>query len=352
MISRRSAAMNSTLLPTQADVAREAGVSAATVSRVLNAPDKVAQDRRLKVETAIRRLGYFPNAAGRALASRRSNMIGLVFPKLNSILFGQFFSEMQRSLDAAGYMLIMTTCEYDLTVETERVRQLIGRGVDAVVLVGTLHAPETLKVLRDSRTPYMTTWSKAAASDLPQIGFCNKSAMARLLHHAADLRHEVIAFISGETKDNDRARDRLQGIIEAVEKRRLIMPNSHIYRGPFDPETGERALLRFCDLDPTPTAILCSSDIFAFGVLKEARNLGIDIPKEMSVMGFDDTELADRCVPALTTLRTPRVEMARRCAESLVNHLELGGPLRSISLDAELIVRESSGPPPDRVQGL
>ncbi len=329
------------------DVADRAGVSTATVSRCINQPETVRPDRRARVEAAVAALGYIPHGAAKALASKRSRMIGAVFPRLNSILFGSFFGELQRQLDDVGYLLVVSTSGYNATTETAQVRHLVSRGVDGVVLVGHDHSEEVARTLTRNGIPYVVTWAWNDAASAAQIGFANAEGMAKMADYVAGLGHRRIALISGETGHNDRARDRLEGARTRLRELGPGLPEDMIERVPFEIDEGAAAFARLMDRPEPPTAVLCGSDLFAFGALREARRRGLRVPGDVTVVGFDDTELAACTIPALTTLRTPRTLMATRTAEALIDRLENNRELRSIRLETDLIIRESSGLPPD-----
>ena len=328
------------------DVADHAGVSTATVSRCFNRPDSVKPDWRARVEASVAALGYIPHGAAKALASRRSRMIGAVFPRLNSILFGSFFGELQRQLDEIGYLLVVSTSDYNVAAEAAQVRHLVSRGVDGVVLVGHDHSDEVTRTLDRAGIPYVVTWAWNDAASAAQIGFSNTDAMVKMADYIAGLGHRRIALISGETEHNDRARDRLQGARRQLDRLGIGLPPERIEQVPFDIDEGAAAFSRLMDGPEPPTAVLCGSDLFAFGVLREARRRNLAIPADVTVVGFDDTELAACTTPALTTLRTPRQLMASRTAEALIDRLETGREIRSMRLETDLIIRESSGPPP------
>jgi len=344
-LSKKSPATKKINGPTQHDVARLAGVSIATVSRVLNAPMSVNENRRKAVQQAMTELEYVPNLAGQMLVSRRSRIIGSVFPRLNTILFGQFFTEIQYQLDDRGYMFSLTSYNYRLENETERLRQLIARGAEGLILVGCSQSDEALALIEKSGVACLRTWTWREQSSLPQIGFCNTSAMARIAEHIADLGHRNIAYISGHLKDNDRARDRLQGVREVLNRRGLALADNHIIETSFGIDEGAHAFVTLVSKSNPPTAIICGSDIFAFGALREANRMGISVPGDVSVTGFDDTEFSEICMPSLTTVRTPRQLMAERCAQVLVENLENGEPIPSMKLPTELIVRNSTAQP-------
>lgn len=333
---------------TLADVARHAGVSTATVSRCINLPDQVKPERRARVEAAIAALGYIPHLAAKDLASRRSRMIGAVFPRLNSILFGSFFGRLQQSLDAVGYFLVVSTSEYSAAIEERQVRQLIARGVDALVLVGHHHGAGTLEILERSGIPRIHTWAWQDGAQLPQIGFCNRAAMGQVADYVLGLGHRRIAVISGELRDNDRAHERLEGARLHLAAMGLPLEDGLIEEIPFDIDEGAAAFSRLMDLADRPTAVLCGSDLFAFGALREARRRGLRVPADVTVIGFDDTEFAPYTEPPLTSLRTPREAMADRTAQALIAALDDDRKIRSIRLETELVIRASSGAPASR----
>ena len=331
--------------PTQHDVARLANVSIATVSRVLNAPLSVNENRRKAVQNAISELEYVPNLAGQMLVSRRSRIIGSVFPRLNTILFGRFFTEVQYQLDDRGYMFSLTSYNYRQENETERLRQLIARGAEGLILVGCSQSDEALALIEKSGVVCLRTWTWRDQSRLPQIGFCNTTAMARIAQHIVDLGHQNIAYISGIIDGNDRAADRLDGVRQALSNRGLTLTDGMVIETPFGIDEGAHAFVTLIGKSNPPTAIICGSDIFAFGALREANRMGISVPKDVSITGFDDTEFSEICTPPLTTVRTPRRLMAERCAQVLVENLENGEPIPSMKLPTELVIRDSTARP-------
>lgn len=331
--------------PKIADVAKAAGVSPATVSRCLNAPASVRPDKRSRVEAAITSLGYRPLAAAQALASRRTRMVGAVFPRLNSILFGSFFGALHDRLDAAGYILVVATSQYDVDAEERHVRALIARGVEALILVGHDHRPGVSRVISQSGLPVISTWAWLDGADVPQIGFSNAGAMSLVIDYLADLGHRRLGLISGHAAWNDRAAGRIAGAHAAAARHGLDLPDDAVEEVAFDLEEGGGAFTRLMSRSDAPTAVICGSDLFAFGALREARRMGLRIPRDVSLIGFDDVEIAACTSPALTSVRTPREAMAVRAASSLIACLDEGEPLHSVRLETELVVRESSGRP-------
>ncbi|MCG8597695.1 MAG: LacI family DNA-binding transcriptional regulator [Kiloniellales bacterium] len=326
------------------DVARAADVSPATVSRCINRPEMVREDRRLRIRAAIAELGYVPHGAARALASKRSMTIGALFPRLNSLLFGSFIAPLQRRLHAEGYTLVVSSSDYDPTTEQQQISSLVSNGIDGLVLIGTSHDPEVFQLLERKAIPFVLTWAWDQDYPHPQIGFCNASAAAAVANYLLDIGHRRVGMISGPARGNDRAGARIRGARRALAARGCELEDRNLVESPFDIREGSKAFARLMRQPDPPTAVLCGSDVFAIGALFEARRLGLSVPEDVSVTGFDDTDLASCIVPALTTLRTPRSEMAEVTAAYLLDRLA-GRKTGAHQLETELIVRESSAPP-------
>ena len=331
--------------PTLADVARKAGLSPATVSRYLNTPQAVRAERRTRIEAAINELGYVPHGAARALASQRSHMIGALFPSLDSVLFGSFIGPLQACLSKQGYTLVVSSSDYQSKMEYEQLRALVTNGVDALMLVGADRGARCYDLLTRKRIPFVLTWCWSDREDLPQVGFCNATASGMAANYLMDIGHRRIAMVSGRTTGNDRASERLRGVREALAERGLKLRQNQVIERPFDLSEGAQAFHQLMTAAEPPTAVLCGSDLFAYGALFEANRMGLRVPKDVSITGFDDTEFASNISPSLTTIHTPRVEMAELTAEFLLTALSGKHTARSRELRAELIVRESTAPP-------
>ena len=217
--------------PRLADVARAAGVSLATASRALSEPGMVRDDTRGRVEQAVAMLGYVPHGAARALATSRTRTIGAVFPPVDNPIFAGATHALAQELAAAGYTLLLASYDYDLGDELAAVRALVGRGADGMVLVGLDHRPETLAVLERAGVPWEITWSLDESGRHHCIGFSHRSASIRVTQHLLDLGHREIAVIAGDTKRNDRARERLAGVKDALAARGVKLPAEARGRG-------------------------------------------------------------------------------------------------------------------------
>ncbi|OGK84666.1 MAG: LacI family transcriptional regulator [Candidatus Rokubacteria bacterium GWC2_70_16] len=331
--------------PTVDDVASRAGVSTATVSRCLNTPAAVRPALRHRVDSAIAALGYVPHGAARALASQQSYTIGAVIPTLNNAIFASGIQALQRRLDEAKYTLLLASSDYDPARELREVQILVARGVDGIMLVGRAHKPELYACLRDKDVPYVNTWTYSSETEHPCVGFDNLEAGRRLASYLLDMGHRDIAMIAGITDGNDRATERLAGVREALAARGLSLPPQRLLERPYDIAEGRGAFRLLMAKEPRPTAVICGNDVLAFGALFECRSLGVEVPNQLSITGFDDLELASQVEPPLTTMHVPSEEMGRRAAEHLLARLA-GKPVAPATrLEVSLIVRGTTAPP-------
>jgi len=327
------------------DVARAAGVSLATASRALSAPQLLKPATLARVLNAARLLGYLPHGAARALASRRTHTIGAVIPTLDNAIFANSTQAMQRELGEHGYQLLLGSHEYDPGREVQVTRALLERGVDGLVLVGTDHSPELYQLLAGFRSPYVLTWSIDESGHHHCVGFNNREAAARVTQYLYDLGHRQFAVISGFTAHNDRARDRITGVREALIARGLALNSERVVETSFSVQSGREALRVVLQPAPRPTAIICGNDILAHGAMLEALALGIDVPRALSITGFDDMELAAQIPPGLTTMRIPTAEIGRRTAQHILARLNGEKTDKRTELAVELVVRGSTAPP-------
>jgi len=325
------------------DVALRAACSTATVSRALNEPERVKPAVRERVLIAVRELGYLPNSAARALRSQRSRIMGIVIPTLNHAIYARLVDALQHKLAIGGYSLLVDTFEYDLSREYEQARVLIERGVEGIVLVGDIHRPELYQLLTHIRLPYVNTWVYQADSPHPCVGFDNRLASAAMTEFLLDLGHREFGVISAVTAGNDRASERVAGVREALERRGLRLSPTAVYERPYSIVSGREGLRYLRALDPAPSAIICGNDVLAMGALAESRSLGIRIPEEISIVGFDNLEFAAHLDPPLTTMDVPAAEMGERAADLLLGRIDSQPALASVQVEPRLIVRGTSG---------
>jgi LacI family transcriptional regulator len=333
-------------MPTIEDVARRAGVSTATVSRVLNQADAVRAPLRAKVEAAVAALGYVPHAGARTMKLRRSGTIGAVFPTVDNAIFAQAINALQRRLADAGHQLLIATSDYDPLAEERQALTLLARGVDGLLLCGCGQSPELIERLRQRAVPVVHVMSWPAPAGRICVGFDNAQAMKQVVKYLITMGHRRIAMLAGVTRDNDRAAERVRGVREALAAARIAFPASRLVERRYGLEPARDGLRQLMAADPAPTAIVCGNDVLAFGALLEARQQGLLVPQQLSIVGFDDLELAAHLHPALTTVHVPADEMWRCAADRVLAALSGGELQLATQMQVSLVVRDSSGPPP------
>ena len=328
------------------DVALRAQCSAATVSRVLNAPESVNLEARLRVEAAVQALGYMRDGAARALRSRRSYTVGLILPTIKQPIYAAFVEALQDAVARQGYSLLVMNARFSLDQEAEEARLLAERGIDGLVLIGRTHRRELHALLEARRLPFVNTFTFKADWPDPTIGHDNVAAMEKVVAHLHDLGHRSFAILASPAHDNDRLTDRLGGAEMALASRGIDVPDDHVILADFTIAGARAGTAKALALPQRPTAIICTSDILALGVLFECAARQIAVPRSLSVTGFEDLRASKSFHPPLTSLAVPMEAMGRRVAEHLlarIDGLERGA---NEELETTLVVRETTAPPP------
>lgn len=344
--------MAARIAPRLADVARAAGVSVATASRALTNADLVREATRLRVHEAAAMLGYVPHGMARALATRRTRTIGAVFPPVDNPIFASATHALAQELAAAGYTMLLASHDFDVAAELAATRALVERGADGMVLVGLDRLPETYAILRRAGIPYEVTWSIDSGGQHSCVGLSHRAASIRVTQHLLDLGHRQLAVIAGDTRGNDRARERVAGVRDALAARGLKLPAKRVVEASFSVAQGRAALATLLERAPGFTAVVGGNDPIAIGALLECRARGIDVPGEISLTGFDDIELAGELAPGLTTVRVPSAEIGREAGRRLLARLA-GQPVPlTREMAAPLVVRGTTAPPRRAAKGI
>ena len=333
-------------IPTLADVAQLANVSTATVSRCLNSPEQVVSDTRERVLRAVKELGYAPNFGARALAAKQTNTVGAVIPTMENAVFARGLQAFQEELVRQGKTLLVASSAYDMDLEEEQVRALVARGADGLLLIGYDRSPELYAFLAKRKVPTLIAWSYAKGAEQPAIGFDNQNAMAELARLVIGQGHQQIACITAPMATNDRARSRVTGIKSALAEAGQDPDRMPIIEIPYGIESGEIAFRQARAAAPDTTAVMCVNDVLAIGALRAAREMGLRVPEDISITGFDDIEIAMLAEPALTTVHVPHREMGRRAAGLLIDMLNKGTVPDSLELPTDIRLRRSLGPAP------
>jgi LacI family transcriptional regulator len=329
------------------DVAAAAGVSTATVSRALNRPESVRPALRAKVLAAVQELGYVAHAGARNLKLGRSGTVGVIVPTVDNAIFARGLQAFQHRMAAAGRHVLLACSDYDPDRELAQASNLIARGADALALTGISQRAALVERLQQRALPFVHIGSFPAPAGQACAGFRNREAIAKAVRYLVDLGHRRVGMLAGVTAHNDRAADRVAGVREALAGAGLTLAPAHLREAPYELQAARTAAQALLAGRGRPTALLCGNDVLAWGALIEAQALGIAVPAQLSVVGFDDLDLSRHWQPALTTIHVPTERMWTLAAEHLLARLDgaATGPVQQ-ELQVELVVRGSTAPPP------
>jgi LacI family transcriptional regulator len=328
------------------DVASLAEVSAKTVSRVVNAEPTVSEKTRARVLRAIELLDYKPNLNARMLAGERSYLIGLFYDKPGGAYLTDFYAGAADRCRESGYHLMMESCERESPQFTRQVSTLLRQmRLDGAILLPPLSDDGLLaNTLRDASIPSVRISPRDHAHDSPSIGIEEYLAARHLTAHLIGLGHRRIGFILGKP-GHGATEERYRGFSDEMRANSLSIDGSLVETGHFVFPEGVACAERLLQVKNPPTAIFASNDDMAAAVISVAHKRGLELPTELSVVGFDDAPIAMMIWPLLTTVRQPVTQMARLAAGLIIEHsprrLGWPNPLPHSTLDFELIVRDS-----------
>ena len=323
------------------DVARSAGVSTATVSRCINDPDVVSRPTRERVQAAIEALGYTPNFGARVMAAKRTFTIGAIIPTMENAIFARGVQAFQEELNRSGYTLLVSSSAYRMDAEEEQIRTLVSRGADGLLLIGHDRDARVYDFLERRRIPTLVAWSHVDAARAPSVGFDNRAAMRSLTETVLGFGHRSFAMISGMSAENDRARLRIFGVKDALTAHGIAPETLKIIEVPYGFSEGEAAFTTLMDTPDRPSIVMCGNDVLAVGALRGAKKMGLRVPDDVSITGFDDIEIAQVVSPELTTVHVPHRRMGTLAAQELVAMIEEKRPGRSQVLEVSVVTRES-----------
>lgn len=323
--------MTRDLKPTMKDVARLAGVSTMTVSRVLADGRHVAAETRARVDKAIVKLGYVPDRVAGSLSSRRSGFIAVIVPTLTNSNFADTAVGLTEVLREDGFQILLGYTMYDVTEEERIARSFLARRPEAMVVVGDQHTKAMRRLLLNAGIPTVEIWSNTAQPIDHTVGFSNEDvgrAAARYLVSLGHRRLGAIAPLARPGANDHRGEMRLAGfrsyLVEVGLPTDLVIKHGEV---PFSFEQGGRAMRHLLDSAPDLDAVFLISDLGCVGALMECQRRGIRVPDDISLMGFGGFEIGEQCVPSLTTIGIDAVGLGRETGKLLMKILaERGGP--------------------------
>lgn len=330
------------------DVAREAGVSTATVSRALSNPELLTEATRETVFNAIHKTGYRVNQAARNLRMQRASAVLVLVPNLGNPFFSQILAGISAQLGQSDYSVLIADT-YNGDVGDGLIDYFLDRRVDGMLsLDGSLSQAqmETFEANGVSNhIVFACEWVHDCA--LPSVRSDNPEGARMAIRHLYDLGHRKIAHVTGP-KGNVLTRARREGMLEERDRLGLPARSEWIIRGDFSIESGAEAARQIIAMSDRPSAVFCASDMVAFGLISTLAEAGIHVPADISVVGFDDIEMSGYYVPAITTIRQDRRNMGLRAARLLLDRL--GNSENAVGqgyvelINVELVERQSTGP--------
>lgn len=334
-------------MPSIADVAAAAGVSKATVSRVLNNTSPYLRaETRQRVERAIAELGFRPSSVARSLTSRRTHTVGLLISDVGNPFYADVIHGVEDRAIERGYSVFLCNTNYDLQRGQTLIRSLIDRRVDGVLIVSSRMSAAWLTELTHQQIPAVVVdWNiRAARQQLSAIQVDFRPGIQAAVRHLVELGHRRFAHISGPlTLPTSRARRDI--FLQALLKSGLAAKSVSVIESDYHLEGGRDAALRLLDRSRPPTAIFAANDLMAMGALIGARALGWRVPADVSIIGLDDIALAAQTDPPLTTVALPRYDIGVQAMHLLLELLDRATTAPAISrVETQLVIRQSTGP--------
>jgi LacI family transcriptional regulator len=326
-------------------VAEVAGVSASTVSRILNGTAAVSDEKKQAVYDAIARLGFVPNPVARGLAGGRTLSIGVVTQALDSPFYGSALSGIEDTLDRQGYSALFVSGQWNAAEEARCIEVLRARRVDGIiVLTGRLTDAALREVAR--ALPVVVTGRRLRAPNLVALDFDNAEGARLATRHLLDLGHRRIAFITGDVNHPD-AVQRLQGYHHALQEAGLRPDEVLVEPGLFHEESGVAAMERLLARGTSFSAVFAANDQMAIGACLALHRHGLRVPEDCSVIGFDDLAMSRYCIPPLSTVQHPSYEIGRLAAQAMLGLLAGESPDLPVPMP-KVVVRESTATPAAR----
>lgn len=330
---------------TSRDVAREAGVSQATVSRVLAGAARVTPATAERVRAAMARVGYVPNAAARTMKTRRTGAVGVVVADITNPFYPQVLDALSAELGRAGQRMTLWNAAAPEAGGEESAVEAIQQGqVDGLIFTTVTADSTALMTALDGALPVVLLNRGVPNLACDQVVSDNVTGAGLVADYLVDAGHERIGFIGGPDRPST-AVERAAGFRAGLMRRGVELPTAYVRHGDFSHASGHSALRDLRALDPPPTAVFCANDLTAFGALDAARSLGVRVPDDLWVVGFDDVAMAAWEAYDLTTVRQPLADMVARAVELLLARIaDPARPPRREVFPAELVIRGSSGP--------
>jgi DNA-binding LacI/PurR family transcriptional regulator len=332
-------------------VAKRARVSIATVSRTINNIPTVNAQMAKRVWEAIRELNYFPNTQARALVSGRSRLLGLIVSEITNPFFPELIQGFEEVAVESGYEILVSSTNYDPNRMSLCIRRMLERNAEGVAIMTFGIEEPLLDQLADRNVPIVTVDVGPDRPGFSVLKVDYRHGIRQGVQHLAALGHRKIGFISGPKRLHS-AQSRLSAFTSSLNECGIAPQPAWLLDGDHTLEGGIAAMETVLASGKVPTAVMCSNDMTAIGVLHKAYRTGVSVPDDLSVIGFDDIHMARVTIPPLTSIHMSRLDLARAAVMALRAHLEGTIPDREQKIDTNLVVRETTGYPQGVMQDL
>ncbi|TMW72297.1 LacI family DNA-binding transcriptional regulator [Alteribacter natronophilus] len=324
------------------DVAKKANVSIATVSRILNNKEGFTEETRKKVMKTIEELGYHPNAVARGLISKRTNTIGVLVPRISSMLVSDMVTGIENVAHEAGTSVIVCHTESNGQKTMQYLHLLKEKQVDGIIFTSEVLLKDYYEFISRFNIPLVLLSTESINFQVPSVKVDDRLASYDAVEYLIGMGHRKIGMLSGNKKDMIAGMPRVEGFKMALETNGVEVEESLIeYGRGFSYEDGasgfERLFKRHSDL----TAVFAASDEMALGMISKAHRMGISVPEQVSVVGFDNIAVSEMCIPALTTIAQPVQEMSERAARMMLDMINLNANVQSSAYPHRIVERES-----------
>lgn len=331
------------------DVARKAGVSGATVSRVFNNPDSVSPQTREKVLKASEELNYHPNVIASNFVKGITRNIGVIIPHIPNVhifsvhYFSELLSGIGEALEEKGYHLVLFFHKMVEGVENDYTRYFKGGKVDGCILLGTLRNDSALLKLQQTGYRFCLVNNYIKNSGISFVDVDNISGSYEAVKYLISLGHKDIAFLNGPFHYSNSV-DRLEGYKKALEEHGISVDSKYIFEGNYGKKSGYLAVSKILNLKKLPTAVFSANDRMAAGLLQGLMERGIRVPEDVAIIGYDDSDIATLVQPQLTTVRVPFFELGKKCVYEFIKLVngEDEGCFKTF-ITPKLVIRASSG---------
>src|SRR5438034_3196037 len=334
-----------------ADVARAAGVSKSSVSRAINeVPGGVAPAVAERVRRAIEELGYVPNAIAASLKQQRTKTVGLILPDLGNPFFALVAAGIEAEIRDAGYTLLVANTSNDHGRETSIMRALLERQIDALLIASSGPGGEHLQLALDRGVHVVLVDTHPQRLTTDCVMADNERGAADATRHLLELGHSDIGVVTGLLANDSSAAERLAGVRRTLRRAGLDLPEQRCVSGDYGSASGEQATRELLERADRPTALFVTNNLMTLGALRTIAELGLSVPEDVSLVGFDDMDWYPIARPPVTTVAQPAYEIGRRAAQRLLLRIRSSHRLapKTIRLPTELIVRASTAPPARR----